>query len=127
MVSLTFAEIAQYRSQLANLPTALEALDAIEDCEGDLEDVAISLAIQVGQQLDCSDWLDGFAKRFRVAICQEDLKANLWQGNLVEAAQSLIEAQICPPILVTPVLLYVLQLGIERFCEPLNLQITNNK
>ena len=75
MVILTSQEIAQFRSQIAEYPKALEALDTIEDCEGDVEDAAISIAIQVGQMPTTSEnWLDGLAKRCRVAICQKDYR-----------------------------------------------------
>ena len=75
MVILTSQEIAQFRSQLSEYPQALEALDTIEDCEGDIEDAAISLAIQVGQTPTTSEnWLDGVAKRYRVTICNQEYR-----------------------------------------------------
>ena len=49
MVVITSQEIARFRSELAAYPEALKALDEIEDCEGNIEDAAISLAIQAGQ------------------------------------------------------------------------------
>jgi hypothetical protein len=71
MVQITSQEIALFRSELAAYPEALKALDEIEDCEGDIEDAAISLALQVGQEPNTSEnWLDGVAKRCRVAICE---------------------------------------------------------
>ena len=64
MVIITSQQIAQFRSQLAEYPEALKALDAIEDCEGNIEDAAISLAIQAGQEPNISEnWLDGFAEK----------------------------------------------------------------
>jgi hypothetical protein len=92
MVILTTQEIAQFRSQLSEYPTALEALDTIEDCEGDLEDAAISLAIQVGQMPTTSDnWLDGLAKRCRVAICQSDYREAVASGTLTSLVGELID------------------------------------
>jgi hypothetical protein len=126
IVILTSQEIAQYRSQLAADEEALIALDAIEDCEGDLEDAAISLAIQAGQQPDCSDWLDGLAKRCRVALCQEAVRQAISQGNLGEAVELFRQSCACPEILTAPVLIYVLKIGIEDFCEPLNLQMSSS-
>jgi hypothetical protein len=120
MLALTSQEIARYRSQLANSQEALAALDMIEDCEGDLEDAAISLAIQVGQTPDRSDWLGGLAKRCRSVICQAECQEKLLEGQLAEGLELLIQARICPPILATPVVLYVIQQGVAQFCEPLN-------
>jgi hypothetical protein len=123
MVALTSQEIAYYRSQLAQFPEALEALDAIEDCEGDLEDAALSLAIHAGQQPDRNDWLEGMAKRCRVAICQSPAREAIHNQQLSPAIAFLIEAKICPSLLLTPIILYVMKVGLEDFCEPLNEKI----
>jgi hypothetical protein len=50
MTQVTPEEIALFRVQLADYPDALAALEEIEECEGDLEDAAMVLAIRVGQQ-----------------------------------------------------------------------------
>ncbi len=123
MLFLTSQEIAQYRSQLALFPDALLALDCIEDCEGNIEDAALTLAIQVGQQPDRTDWLDGLAKRCRVEICRSEFRDKLLAGNITTAVECLIETKICPKVLVTPVILYVLKSGIESFCEPLTFKL----
>jgi hypothetical protein len=123
MLFLTSQEIAQYRSQLALFPDALLALDCIEDCEGNIEDAALSLAIQAGQQPDRTDWLDGLAKRCRVEICRSEFRDELLAGNITVAVECLIETKICPKVLVTPVVLYVLKSGIEDFCEPLTFKL----
>lgn len=123
MLFLTSQEIAQYRSQLSLFPDALLALDCIEDCEGNIEDAALTLAIQVGQQPDRTDWLDGLAKRCRVEVCQEDFRDELLAENIASVVGSLIEAKICPSVLVAPVVLYALKSGIESFCEPLTFKL----
>jgi hypothetical protein len=123
MLFLTSQEIAQYRSQLALFPDALLALDCIEDCEGNIEDAALTLAIQVGQQPDRTDWLDGLAKRCRVEICRSEFRNELLTGNITTAVECLIETKICPKVLVTPVILYALKSGIESFCEPLTFKL----
>lgn len=123
MLSLTFQEITQYRSQLADYPEAVVALNEIEKCEGDLEDATLNLAIRVGQQPDRTDWLNGLAKRCRVEICQHILKQELSNGNLIAVVDALMKAKICPSILVTPVVLYVMKQGVSQFCEPLSYKI----
>ena len=124
MISLTSQEIAQFRSQLSEYPTALESLDMIEDCEGDLEDAAISLAIQVGQMPTTSDnWLASFTKRYRVSICQTDYREDLLAGKVATLVADLIEQKKCPELLVTPVVLYALKSGIQAFCEPLEYKL----
>jgi hypothetical protein len=120
---LTSQEIASYRSELAECPGALSALDAIEDCEGDLEDAAISLGIQVGQQPDRSDWLDGLAKRCRVTICQTQFREDLLEGKLAGVVSDLVSQKICPAILATPITIYVVKCGVKEFCEPLEFKL----
>jgi hypothetical protein len=124
MVVITSQEIALFRSELAAYPEALKALDEIEDCEGDIEDAAISLAIQAGQEPNISEnWLDGIAKRCRVAICKSELKEDLTNGRLNTAFASLVTAKICPEILITPVIIYVYKTGVNDFCEPLDYKL----
>ncbi len=116
-------EIAQYRSQLSSMEEALIALDMLEDCEGDLEDAAVSLAIQVGQQPDSNDWLEGMAKRCRVLLCHSSLKSSLTAGNLLFSVQTIQESGICPSVVATLVVLYAIKIGIDHFCEPLDYQV----
>ena len=124
MVIITSQQIAQFRSQLAEHPEALKALDAIEDCEGNIEDAAISLAIQAGQEPNISEnWLDGLAKRCRVAICKSEVKEELTNGELNAAFRDLAAAKICPDILVTSVIIYVFKTGVNEFCEPLEYKL----
>lgn len=119
---LSVEAIAQLRSELPEYPTALEALAEIEDCEGDVEDAAIALAIRAGQQPDrCDDWLEGLAKRCRVRLCaQESLRQALDRQALAAALGYLDENPPCPPLLLLPVVLWVLDRGVEAFCRPLD-------
>ena len=124
MVIITSQQIAQFRSQLAEYPEALKALDAIEDCEGNIEDAAITLAIQAGQEPNISEhWLDGLAKRSRVAICKSEVKEELTNGQLNAAFRDLVAAKICPDILVASVIIYVFKTGVNEFCEPLEYKL----
>lgn len=119
MELLTLEEINDYREQLADCEIGLRALEMIADGEGDLEDSATSMALAVGQSPDRIDWLDGLAKRCRVALCRQELRVDL-QSNYIETTVNyLLELKICPPLLVTPVVIYVVKKGIDDFCEPL--------
>ena len=123
MTCLSSQAIAHYRTQLAQYPEALEALDVIEDCEGDLEDAALTLGIHVGQQPDRNDWLDGLAKRCRVAICEGQFPAALKADNISEVVAHLIERNVCHPILAPLVALYAISQGIDKFCEPIHFKL----
>lgn len=124
MTIFTSQEIAQLRSQLANYTEAMVALDAIEDCEGDVEDAAIALAIRAGQlpQTDNAQWLDALAKKCRAAICQPQFREELLNGSYTRVIEYLAETTLIPPILATPVLMYVVRQGVNSFCEPLDAQ-----
>ncbi|HIK56898.1 MAG TPA: hypothetical protein IGS37_17255 [Synechococcales cyanobacterium M55_K2018_004] len=124
MVTLTPNEIEYYRTVFADDAIATRALTMIDDCEGDLEDAAIALALRSGQEPGESEgWLERYAKRFRVTLCQSDLRQTIEAGNLPEAVRSLALSTDVPAPLATPVLLYVLKTGLEEFCKPLNEKI----
>ncbi len=122
MTQVTPEDIALFRAQLADYPDALAALEEIEECEGDLEDAAMVLAIRVGQQPEIanSEWLDSLAKKCRAAICQEEFRNDLVNGNLALVMEHLVARKLCPRLLVIPVLVYVFQQGVNKFCEPLD-------
>ena len=121
---LTTQEIANFRSQLSEHEEVMEALDLIEDCEGDVEDAAISLALKAGMEPSTSDnWLEGEAKRCRVAICEAEFREDLVNGKLKKVVEYLIEKKICPPVLAGPVVIYAVKMGVEEFCQPLNYKL----
>jgi hypothetical protein len=114
--------IARLQSQLADFADAIAALEAIADCEGDLEDAAMVLAIRVGQQPDINngEWLDGLAKKFRVVICQSEFRNDMVEGDFISLFRHFLELKLCPRLLILPVLLYVHEQGVNRFCQPLD-------
>ncbi|MGG6294077.1 hypothetical protein ACQ4M4_06600 [Leptolyngbya sp. AN02str] len=120
MVIVSFDEIEQYRALLADNAAAQRSLDVISDCEGDLEDAAISLALRVGQEPTESErWLDGFAKRWRVQLCSSALRTLLIDGAFPDALDTLVAETSIPISLAVPMLLYVHKMGLEEFCKPL--------
>ncbi|MEH2277123.1 MAG: hypothetical protein V7K40_20620 [Nostoc sp.] len=122
MTKVTSQEIAQFRSQLADDPSDMEALDLIEDCDGDLEDAAMTLAIRAGQQPERanSEWLDALARKWRVVICEQEYREDLLNTSLQKMMEHLKATPTFPKILATPVLIYVLKHGVNNFCEPLD-------
>ena len=120
MVTVTTEEIAQYRSELSADSGALAALDVAEDCEGDLEDAAIALALKAGQEPDQSDrWLEGFAKRWRAYICQSGFRQGVGTGAIAKGVQLLAAEMAIPSGLATLVLIYIHKTGVDNFCKPL--------
>lgn len=114
--------IAELQVVFAEIPEAIVSLTTISDCEGDLEDAAMTLAIRAGQQPDInnSEWLNGLAKKCRVAICQSEFRNDMVNGNFMPPFQHFVDLKICPKLLILPVLLYVHELGVNRFCQPLD-------
>lgn len=119
-IVITPQEIEYFQSELADHPTALAALRVIEDCDGDLEDAAISLAIRAGQEPDTNErWIEGLAKRWRHVLCQPDLKEALEDGLTGAVIDAIATRAEIPANLVTPVAIYVLKTGVQPFCQPL--------
>jgi hypothetical protein len=122
MTKVTAQEIEIFRSQLINDPKAMEALNVIEDCEGDLEDAAMTLAIRAGQEPERanSEWLDALARRWRAVICEDRFRDDLLKGSVLPVMEYLKTMPTFPKILATPVLMYVCKQGIHNFCQPLD-------
>ncbi len=122
MTQVTSREIALFRSQLTDDPIAMEALDLIEDCDGDLEDAAMTLAIRAGQEPERtnSEWLDALARKWRAVICEQEYRDDLLNSSLAGMMKHLKTMPTFPKILATPVLIYVLKQGVNNFCEPLD-------
>ncbi|BCL35574.1 hypothetical protein [Nostoc sp. MS1] len=122
MTTVTSQEIALFRSQLADDLGAMEALDLIEDCEGDLEDAAMTLAIKAGQEPERAnaEWLDALARKWRAVICEQEFRNDLLNGSITKMLAHLQTMPTFPKILATPVLLYILKQGVDNFCEPLD-------
>ena len=121
MTTITFAEIAQFRSDLAQLtdyPDALGALDEVEDCEGDVEDAAIVLALQSGMEPNRSEqMLEGLAKRWRPIICQDAVMEPLTAGSIAPLVALLAEDESLPVQLIALVAIYVVKTGVSEFCH----------
>ncbi|MEO0457846.1 MAG: hypothetical protein AAF152_14875 [Cyanobacteria bacterium P01_A01_bin.114] len=121
MLSLTINEITQLKQQLADYPDAISALQDIEDCDGDVEDAALSLALKAGLEPDANEsWLAGFAKRYRHIICQQQFRADLKGNQLVGLVNHLTQETTCPPLLAAPVAIYATKQGINEFCHSLD-------
>jgi|AGSF01.1.fsa_nt_gi hypothetical protein len=92
MTTVTQAEIEQYRSQLQEYPDALKALDVLEECEGDLEFAAETVAIETGELADDlsekdpeedpnkPSWLEKLVEKLRPHICTQAFREVLTQG-----------------------------------------------
>lgn len=120
---LTPDEIQQYREQFKDYPKALDALDLIIECDGDLEESVNLLVVEEGKSELRSDesesekTLEKIAKKFRNILC-EDIFIDDLVGGLVPAATAslAISGQISVAI-ATPVVIYVAKKGIKTWCN----------
>ncbi len=116
MITVTSEEITQFRSQLADHPQALVALDTIEECEGYLDD-AVQLLImrETAQEADrsLSDWLE----KCRQFICQEEIREALESGVIAPILEPWAASAGIPPGTATALSICVFKLGAKKFCN----------
>ncbi|MBE9070619.1 hypothetical protein IQ260_28675 [Leptolyngbya cf. ectocarpi LEGE 11479] len=118
MLSIPLIEITQLIERLADYPEAMRSLQEIEDCDGDLNDAALSLALRAGLEPTENDgWLEGFAKRYRHIACLPEFRADLSTQRVVGLAQHLSQNSECPNLLAVPVALYISKIGVDSFCQ----------
>ncbi|AOW99919.1 hypothetical protein BJP34_11070 [Moorena producens PAL-8-15-08-1] len=128
MTKLTSEEISNLRSELANNPEALEALDVIEEWDGDLADAAESLATRNGiegveNNADLR-WFTEILRQCHGHICQPKYKK--FRENYLPAligvvaeflAGSLKFKPLVAGLIATPVAIYIEKEGMENFCK----------
>ena len=118
MIVLTSEEITRLKSSLADVPFALESLREIGDCEGDVEDAAISLALKSDQEPSTNEeWLGAFSKRYRHVVCQQEWREAIAQGDVKTLVMHLAEKTDCPELIALPITLYAYKTGIDGFCH----------
>lgn len=110
--------LQEFRTCLEEFPEALSALTVIEDCEGDLEDAAIILAIRTGQEPNVANsrWLEGLARQCRGLLCQPDYQSLLTSGDYSSVITQLAATPLCPSQLATLVVVYAVEHGLVDFC-----------
>jgi len=128
---LTSEQIAQYRSELANNPDALAALDIMEEYVGEkLADAAQAVAMENGiegvMDFGGTDWFSEKLEKCRQFICQpkyQDLRQKYVPGILPPLTDFFAGSVGFPPgiagIIATPFAIYIAEEG-EKFCQYFN-------
>ncbi|HTL89151.1 MAG TPA: hypothetical protein VL134_07105 [Leptolyngbya sp.] len=117
-------ELELFREQLADHSAAIAALEVIEDCDGDLEDAAISLAIRSGQLPEANEgWIEGLAKRWRHILCESEIQEELEDGLSGTVVDAIVAQSDLPMRLAIPVAIYVIKSGVQPFCQPMQEKI----
>jgi hypothetical protein len=115
-------EIPLYRSALHGNLEALEALDLLEDYDFDAEEALYAAWDEYeggGQQErgPNTDRVKDALSRVRQIICQDAHSQELAAATIATTLDSVIQLTGFPPSLATILLMYVLKVGIEEFCE----------
>ncbi len=116
MTTVTPEEIQHFCSQLANYPEAIAALDAIQECDGYVEDaVTLLMMRETGQEPDrgVGEWL----QKCRTVICQEDVKEALASGLIAPAIEPLAISTGFPPGTATALGILAFKIGIKKLCD----------
>jgi len=118
MLTITSDEISQFRSQLADSPDVLAALDLIEQRNGNLETAAKILAIRAGYEPSRkANLLDELLEKSRKVICQEEFRDELAAGIIPIVIEPLAMSVAIPPGLASVVAIYAFKIGVKRFCQ----------
>jgi len=126
MLTVETKQLERWRVELADYPGVVRSLTEIEDCDGDVEDAAINLALHAGLTPENSEqWLLSYTKRYRVVICQWSAQSEPSSEPLdvADIVRHLHSSSSCPKLLVLPVAIAAWQQGLDAFCEPLKLKI----
>jgi hypothetical protein len=123
MIIITQAEIEQYRSQLQAYPDALKGLDVLEECEGDLEYAAETIAIETGELQDNlgeedpnkPSWLEKLVEKLRPHICTQAFREVLTQG--FAGAIGLLIPVVGSPTLIILVVVYISRKTLDECCK----------
>jgi hypothetical protein len=124
-IQLTSEKIAKYRSELADNPDFLAALDVIEEWDGDLADAAESIATLNGIEgvEDNADlrWFVIVLNKCRDSICQPKLREKYLPALIPTLTGIIAGYLMCPPpvagILSAIVAVYIQDQGLDKFCQ----------
>ncbi|MFB8790568.1 MAG: hypothetical protein U7123_17380 [Potamolinea sp.] len=119
MTTVTQEEIEQFRQQLKDYPEALDALDLIEENDGDLEIAANLLAQEAGVVIVRSKQsiLDDLAEKLRDVICDEVFINDLMGGVLTAGVGYLTASGQIPTAMATALVIYLAKIGVRKFCQ----------
>ena len=118
MIKVTPEELENFRSQLADYPEALAALDEIEEDERDLEDVTEIIALEAGIGKDREEgWLEDLARRVPNIISQDEFRDDLLAGVITALLASIAASGNLPVALATAVAIYIVKIGVISFCN----------
>jgi hypothetical protein len=121
-IRLTPEEIQNYRELFKDYPEALDALDLIDESDGDLIESANLLAAEAGIEISSRkgediNILDKLAQKFRSVICDEDFMDDLMSGLLTAGVTTLTAGGQIPQAVATSIVIYLTKKGVKIWCQ----------
>ncbi|MGK7931950.1 MAG: hypothetical protein AB4041_11030 [Microcystaceae cyanobacterium] len=119
---LTTEEIQQYKKELAGNAKALEDINLIERCDGDLEYAAVRLVRRRSTidtvKADEEDFWQQIIMEARLILCQDGVRDNL-APNFLGGLIGFLSASNDPLLVVaaTPLAIYIVKETIDEFCS----------
>jgi hypothetical protein len=119
---LTPDEIQAHRKLFKDYPEALDALNLIDESDGDLIESANLLAAEAGIEISSRagediNILDKLAQKCRSVICDEDFMDDLMSGLLTAGVATLTVSGQIPQAVATPVVIYLTKKGVKIWCQ----------
>ncbi|MBC1196178.1 hypothetical protein H0901_13150 [Microcystis aeruginosa BLCCF158] len=121
---LTLEEIQSYQELFKDYPEALDALDLINESDGDLIESANLLAAEAGIEISSRkgedkdvNILDKLAQKCRSVICDDDFMDDLMSGLLTAGVATLTVSGQIPQAVATPVVIYLTKKGVKIWCQ----------
>ncbi len=109
---LTSEEIKEYREQFKDYPDALDTLNIIDECDGNLDDALILISMEeTGTEPDKGLNLDKLAQKCRPVVCADLSRTILEIFNILTGLFGTVGIAVA-------VLLYILnKYGLDNYCE----------
>lgn len=117
-IILTPDDIAEYRKQFSqnNQKEALDALDVIEEENGNLMTAASELATYYISK-SSPNILEELAEKSRNIVCDEEFIDEVMSGLVSAAVASLCAAGQIPEAVAAPLVIYLAKKGIQKWCK----------
>ena len=117
--TISSEELAAFEAELKNHPQALQDLEVLRSCEGDLECASRVLARRAGAEIvRGSEWLTQALEVCRTVICEKEFESDFAPG-VISAVSAALVAYGNPVLLAltTTAAICLVKVGIRRFCE----------
>lgn len=110
---LTSEEIQQYREEFKDYPKALDTLDVIQECDGNLQDAIILISMrETGREPDRALLdLDELAKQARPVVCAKATRKGIDIASILSGLFGTYG------IAFTLFLYIINNVGLEKFCK----------